>query len=112
MKISINIMLFICSIMGFSTTAFAEIERPKNSILVPSKAPTIKGASATLSSANLKELQLDKTKLLRCWQYGQLIVAENGWQNPSAEGKTILTKGGERMIGYDYGETFCLYMSN
>lgn len=75
-----------------------------------SKSMATGSANVAPSKTTLKDHQFDKRKLLRCWQYGQLIVAENGYQSPGPSGQTILTKGASRMTGFDFGDTFCLYL--
>ncbi len=67
----------------------------------------------TASSRNgVKEFSVNKKQLFRCWQYGELIVAENGFTGPGAAGQALLSKGGQKMTGFDFGETFCLYMGS
>jgi len=95
-----------------SHTATAELERLPSSVKVPEKKPLIKNKSISINQNTLKEHKLDKNKLFRCWQYGQLIVAENGFRAPGSAGQTLLSKGGSRLTGFDFGETFCLYMGD
>jgi len=63
----------------------------------------------TTDPAN-QEAQFDKSKLLRCWQRGKLIVAENGWQLINQSSDTIMSKGKGRMTVYNFGDTFCMYL--
>ena len=50
-----------------------------------------------------------KKNQLRCWQDGDLIVVENGWQPTEGYKKVIMSKENKNLYFYDYGETFCLY---
>jgi len=126
------ITISLVSFLLFTGSAHAELDKPKSTLMMaeakvsvpevntngnlslPRGKNPIKNnavvANVTPSKTTLKEHQLDKRKLLRCWQYGRLIVAENGFQAPGASGQVMLTRGAERMTGFDFGETFCLYL--
>jgi len=56
--------------------------------------------------------QFDKSRLLRCWQEGELIVAENGWDLIDSKGAALMTQGGKQMSVYAFGETFCMYLGD
>ena len=58
-----------------------------------------------------KDFYANKSKTFRCWQYGELIVAESGYEAPSSAGKALLSKQGKQLTGFDFGETFCLHVS-
>ncbi len=127
-------MKYVCFnlilILACAGTASAELDRPAPSLLIADKkvpeikssgnlaVPRVNSNSVVVKSVNdvtpgnttFKDHQFDKRKLLRCWQYGQLIVAENGYQSPGPSGQVMLTKGAERMTGFDFGDTFCLYL--
>lgn len=45
----------------------------------------------------------------KCWQSGKLIVQEVNFQ-PAAAKEKILTRNNKSLVGYDFGETFCMYI--
>jgi len=98
--------------IGLPQTASAELERLPSTTVVPDKKALVKNKSISIYNNTLNEHKLDKNKLFRCWQYGQLIVAENGFNTPGPDGKVLLSKGGTRLTGFDFGETFCIYMGD
>ena len=111
-------LLTLAALLFSPLVVQAELDRPDSSLFVadgelPDKKSSLMTSSSSFNNAAIPEPNgLDKQKLLRCWQYGQLIVAENGFSSPGAEGETILTKTGERLTGFDFGETFCLYQGS
>lgn len=56
--------------------------------------------------------QFDKSRLLRCWQEGELIVAENGWNLIDSDTPALMTQSGKKMSVYAFGETFCMYLGD
>jgi len=56
--------------------------------------------------------QFDKSKLLRCWQEGELIVAENGWDLIDSKASALMIQNGKQMSVYAFGETFCMYLGD
>lgn len=113
--ISINSQSFAEFEVSPSITVSSEKKVSTNSdIPLPSQAkPAVRKKLANASTRNkTKEFSGNKNQLLRCWQYGELIVAENGLSAPGPTGQKILSKGGKQLTGFDFGETFCLHMGN
>jgi len=119
--------IVIILLMGLSFTCQAEFDvssmvevKPERSSLVnsdellPNQVKTMpKSKLPTASERNkVKDFNFNKSQLLRCWQYGELIVAENGYANPSSLGQAIVSKGSQKLTGFNFGDTFCLYMGN
>ncbi len=61
-------------------------------------------------SVVVQDIKFDQHKLLRCWQDGKLIMAENGWNANSQQGKIIMSKGNQKMSVFEFGNTFCVYL--
>jgi len=125
-KNSIKVAVIVFSVLS-TTSSFAEFEVSPNikvsgekkmlsasELPLPSQSkPAVRKKLASATKRNkTKEFAVNKKQLFRCWQYGELIVAENGFTNPGPAGQKVLSKGGEVITGFDFGETFCLYMGN
>lgn len=105
-------VVLLSLLLGIACGAQAELERLPSSVILPEKKPTIRNVGPAVTQKSIKDYSLDKNQLFRCWQYGQLIVAENGFRGPGPAGQTLLSKNGKRLTGFDFGETFCLYMGD
>lgn len=65
-----------------------------------------------VTSAVNQSAQFDKSKLLRCWQEGELIVAENHWELKDPSAGVLMTQNGKKMSVFQFGETFCMYLGD
>ena len=57
-----------------------------------------------------QQAQFDKSRLLRCWQEGELIVAENDWDLIDEKVSAFMVQNGKEMSVYNFGTTFCMYL--
>ena len=108
------ISLLLSSALSLSAHAELEVDTSSKSTVIKSfskKSAATKPAALT-RNPTLKEAKFDKHNLLRCWQDGELIMAENGWKYSTDKGTTIMSKGNSSMVAFDYGETFCIYLGD
>ena len=59
-----------------------------------------------------QQAQFDKSRLLRCWQEGELIVAENEWDLIDQKASAFMVQDGKEMSIYNFGTTFCMYLGD
>lgn len=71
------------------------------------------GVSTTTKQLGANKSLVDYTKnQLRCWQDGDLIVAESDWQLPDKSQAKVLHKANQKMYFYNFNETFCIYIED
>lgn len=107
--ISVCILLVLSS-LSYADVSFSEQDVkkvvPKESAANITHHESVVGRSDDIN----KSADFDKSELIRCWQEGELIVAENGWLNPNNSGAVILERGNQKMSVWEFGETFCMYL--
>lgn len=59
-----------------------------------------------------QQAQFDKSRLLRCWQEGELIVAENKWDLIDQKTSAFMVQDGKEMSVFNFGTTFCMYLGD
>ncbi len=73
--------------------------------------PIVQNNSAVQAATSGNRVaEFNRQKQLRCWQKGQLIVTESGW-DPSDKDNSAMSfrKGPQTMSLFEFGETFCIY---
>ena len=99
-------IFMICLLLP--SASFAELEQ-RNPITIRSSSQKVQESLITQPSI-VQERRLDKNKPFRCWQDGELIIAESNWNQIPELGAFVMTKGRQRMKVYEFGDTFCLYL--
>lgn len=103
-----SIKIWIAVFGLFSVSASAARIDPEDLSLAETaqNTPVVQAATAGNRVAEFKRYEQ-----LRCWQEGQLIAAESGW-NPGPNQKFDLsfTRGSQKLTTYSFGETFCIYI--
>jgi len=95
-----------------SQTVFADLKQdPSLKILGSSKLKAIKNGVPKSESTFMNKQKVEtQVNTMRCWQNGELILAEHKWMNTVAANPILINKKQQKMYVYDYGETFCMYL--
>lgn len=77
------------------------------------KSVKLDGVSATIDRPGVEKSPVDyKKNQLRCWQDGDLIVAENDWKLLDKSQAKVLHKANQKLYFYNFNETFCIYIED
>ncbi|MGH1543142.1 MAG: hypothetical protein ACRBHB_22180 [Arenicella sp.] len=106
--ISISLSLFLVT----THATFADLKQePSLKIIGNSKLLAAKNAAPKTETVFMNKQKVEaKENMLRCWQNGELILAEHNWTNTVNANPILINKEKQKIYAFDYGETFCVYL--
>lgn len=111
-KITLPITFFL--LLTTTQAVFADLKQaPSLKILGSSKLKSVKSVVPQEEAVLINKKKVEaKVNTMRCWQNGELILAENNWLNAIGTSPVLINNNQEKMYAFDYGETFCMYLGD